>query len=181
MEKFNQAKGRTNDPALVADAEKGYQDALLGLSQDSTGDGLTILNEALAQACDAKLVTSPAVGLAKDEAGRALVCKSAFTLPTDLRALKPGHFMYVITREEGQSEIQRCPYTNNHTLVRVRYWWKITVTNVLTGKVFARQTFYGTSPATCPYQRFFFSFIDYEYGGKPVVADVIAWLKGTLR
>ena len=181
MTKFTLSKEATDDAGVAAAADEGYSEALWGLSQDRTGEGKQVLDEALPGVCEGKPASSPAVGLAEDEPGKALFEGSAFKLPSDLKASSPGHFRYAICMEDGTSVLQRCPYTGGHTLVRQRKWWRVRVRDTRTARVVADRTFYGSSPAACPFSRAFWSTVDYSTGNAPSTNQVIDWLQGVVR
>lgn len=194
IEKFTLAQEASDDPDLIAAAEEGYAQALWDLSQDTTGEGRQVLEEARAEVCAGNAATSPAVGLAAEkEPGRALLCGIYYeiTLPNDLTAVKPAHFLYAVSVETGYSTIERCEYTQlgcigwscptTHILVRQQEWWRVTVRNARTGQVAAQHTFYGTYPSYCPDRRGFAFYEEYISGGSPSSANVEAWLRGVLR
>jgi len=181
MDKFTLTKEATDDPKVIAAAEEGYDEALLGLSQDSSGEGKQVMEQALPGVCEGEPAESPAVGLAEDEPGKALFGGSEFGLPHDLKATQPGHFRYVVCLESGTSVLQRCPYTAGHTLVRQRKWWRVRVRDTRTARVVADRTFNGSSPPACPFSRMFWSTTDYSTGNSPSSDQVIDWLQGVVR
>jgi tetratricopeptide (TPR) repeat protein len=181
MDRFTLAKEATDDPDVVAAAEEGYDEALWGLSQDRTGEGKKVMEQALPGVCDGEPADSPAVGLAEDEPGKALFDGSEFKLPSDLKATSPGHFRYAVCLETGTSVVQRCPYTGGHTLVRQRRWWRVRVRDTRTARVVANRTFNGPSPAACPFSRSFWATVDYSTGSPPSADQVIGWLQGVVR
>ena len=181
MDRFALTKEATDDPDVVAAAEEGYDEALWGLSQDRTGEGKKVMEQALPGVCDGEPADSPAVGLAEDEPGKALFDGSEFKLPSDLKATSPGHFRYAVCLEKGTSVVQRCPYTGAHTLVRQRRWWRVRVRDTRTARVVANRTFNGPSPAACPFSRSFWGTVDYSTGNSPSSDQVIGWLEGVVR
>ena len=181
MEKFLVNQEVSTDPDVIAAAEEGYEEALWGLSQASTGEGKEILEQALPTVCDGKPAESPAVGLAEDEPGKALFGGSQFQLPSAMKATSPGHFRYAVCLETGTSVLQRCPYTGGHTLVRQRKWWRVRVRDTRTARVVADRTFYGSSPGSCPFSRMFFGTTDYSTGGSPSSDEIVTWLQGVVR
>jgi len=181
MQKFTEASEATSDPDAIAAAEAGYEEALWGLSQDTSSDGRQVMEQALAEVCDGDPASSPAVGLAEDEPSKALFDGSEFTLPSDLRATSPGHFRYAVCLETGTSVVERCPYTGGHTLVRQRRWWRVNVYDTLTARRVTYSTFYGSWPAACPFSRVFSSSTDYWTGDHPSADPVITWLQGVVR
>ena len=181
MEKFTLTKETTDDPDVLAAAAEGYSEALWGLSQDRTGEGKEVMEQALPDVCAGNPAESPAVGLAEDEPGKALLAGNKFKLPSDLKASSPGHFRYAICTDDGTSVLQRCPYSGGHTLVRQRRWWRVRVRDTRTARVVADRTFYGSSPGSCPFSRMFFGSVDYSTGNSPSSDPIIDWLQGVVR
>lgn len=186
MEKFTFSKAVTSDPEAISAAEKGYNDALWKLSQSATGEGKQVVDQTNASVCQGKPAVSPAVGLGKDEAGRALFCGSAsesklFTLPSSLTAIKPAHFRYVLNTSSGVNTVETCNYMRGHTLIRQRQWWTVKVYSTITGKPVSQQTFYGSQPGSCPFSRYFLNWTEYETGGAPSSTEVIEWLRSVMR
>ena len=194
IDRFAQAKEATDDPSVIAAAEEGYAEALWRLSQDTTGKGRAVMEQALSEVCDGDPATSPAIGLAEDEPGKALVCGSAdFTLPADLKAAKPGHFRYAVSVDKSSTTVQRCNYTRLGcigftcqtigTVVRKRHWWRVSVRDTLTGRVVGERSFYGSQPGACPSTATFF-FTGQEtskFGDTPSTDQIISWLQGIVR
>jgi len=194
IDRFAQAKEATDDPDVIAAAEEGYAEAVWGLSQDTTGKGRAVMEQALSEVCGGDPATSPAIGLAEDEPGKALVCSSSdFTLPADLKAAKPGHFRYAVSVDKSSTVVQRCNYTSLGcigwtcqtvgTVVRQRHLWRVSVRDTLTGRVVGERSFYGSQPDACPSTTSFF-FTGQEipkYGSSPSTDEVISWLQGVVR
>lgn len=186
MEKFTTAKEISTAPEVAAAAETGYEAALKDLSQDTSGEGKTLLQQTRTDACNDQLPTSPAINLAKDEPGKALSCDSEITLPVELEAVKPAHFRYVVSLlETGISDVERCRYTLNvggsATLIRQQIWWRVSVRNVSTGRVVAERVIRGTAPDFCPNTRYFNDRVEYEVGGPPSESAIADWLQDVLR
>lgn len=185
MGKFTLAKQSTSDPDVVAAADKGYSDALWDLSQDTSGEGKQVMDEALAGACDGKPAASPAVGLSKDEPGKALFGGWEFTLPNDLKAVKPAHFRYVVCLTKGTSVVERCgPYCcPTGYVVRQQYWWNIKVRDTRMAQVVAEKTFYGPAPRACQQTESFPIGASEKYlsGDAPSANEVVNWLKGIIH
>ena len=194
MEKFSLAQEASDDPDVIAAAEAGYDEALWGLSQDTTSAGRQVMEQALSQVCDGDSATSPAIGLAEDEPGKALLCGSAgFSLPADLEATKPGHFRYAVSVDKSSTTVQRCKYSSLGcsgwwcptvgTVVRKKHWWRVSVRDTLTGRVVGERSFYGSQPSACP-STTSFAFQGQEssqFGGSPSTDQVINWLQGVVR
>ncbi|MBU0705375.1 MAG: tetratricopeptide repeat protein [Chloroflexi bacterium] len=194
IDRFAQAKEATDDPGVIAAAEEGYAEALWGLSQDTTGKGRAVMEQALLEVCDGDPATSPAIGLAEEEPGRALVCGSVdFSLPADLKAAKPGHFRYAVSVDQSSTTVQRCNYTSLGcigwtcqtvgTVVRKRHLWSVSVRDTLTARVVGERSFYGSQPDACPSTATFF-FTGQEtskFGSSPSTDEIISWLRGIVR
>ena len=181
MGKFSLAKQATSDVDVVAAADKGYNEALWDLSQDTGGQGKQVMDDALAGVCDGKPAASPAVGLSKDEPGKALFGGREFKLPDDLKAVKPAHFRYVVCLTKGTSVVERCgPYCcPTGYVVRQQHWWRVRVRDTRTAQVVAEHTFYGSMPRACkPTESFSFGASEkYLTGGSPSANEVINWLR----
>ena len=183
LEKFTQAKELTTDPDLIQSAEEGCENALRGLGQDTGSAGAQIVKDAFATACDGNPASSPAVGSAENEPGKALACSSdpSIRLPQDLKAEYPGHFQYVVSASEGYKTIQTCRYQGGRSVIRQQQYWIITVRSTITGKVYSSKYFYGSMPAKCDSVEWFSGTTKYKYGSEPSMDDVIAWLKAVIR
>ncbi len=181
MAKFSLAWQSTTDADLVTAAKKGYSDALWALAKLTDATGKQIMNNALTTACNGQAAGSPAVGLDTVSAGKALSNSTLFALPTDLIATMPANMRYAICASNGVSEIQRCPYTGGHTLIRQQLWWKVTVRSAKTGAVVSERMFYGSTPDSCPYFYTFYGSTAYKSGSSPSGVDVVNWLKGIIK
>ncbi len=181
MEKFDLARETTADAAVVAAAEAGLQSALFGLSSDTTGEGKALLDLAVENVCNGDPTDSPAIGLLEDEPGRARYGGSLFTLPNDIKAVKPGHLRYVVCAETDTTVLERCPYTGGHTLVRRRRWWQVRIYDPRSGGLLHERTFYGPYPDRCPQTWRFSTTVDYLTGGAPAADAVIEWLREIVR
>jgi tetratricopeptide (TPR) repeat protein len=187
MDKFEDAKKTIEDSQIALKADKGHEDALIALSQDTAGQGKQVLSEALKEVCAGSAATSPAIGLGINESGKALFCGSEssipMTLPANIKAVRPEHFLYALNFSSGESIVQSCPYTSGYRLVRNRYWWKIEIYSTLTGKLVGSKTFSGSTPDSCPYTYTFIRGINtsYLYGGQPSESEIIAWLEKSFK
>ena len=187
MDKFEDAKKTVDDNKITQKADSGHEEALAGLSQDTSGQGKQVLSETLKEVCAGNAATSPAVGLGINESGKALFCESEssipMTLPSNLEAIRPEHFLYALKFSSGETNIQSCPYTSGYRLVRRRYWWKIEIYSTLTGEMVDSKTFSGSAPTSCPYTYTFTRGINTSYlnGGKPSTPDIITWLEDSFK
>jgi len=187
MDKFEDAKKTVDDNTIVQKADSGHKDALAGLSQDTSGQGKQVLSETLKEVCNGVAATSPAIGLGINEPGKALFCEAKssipVTLPSNLEAIRPEHFLYALKFSSGDKIVQSCPYTKGYTLVRKRYWWKIEIYSTLTGEMVDSKTFSGSTPNTCPYSYTFTRGVNksYLYGGKPSKSEIITWLEDSFK
>ena len=192
MERYALGKQAANVPEVVAAATQGYDSALVGLSEDSTAQGKMVMDLTVSTVLAGKPASSPAVGLAKNQPGKALFKGYEFTLPDDLKAIKPAHLMYVISIETGSNELERCPYTITtpgayqgaaYTLVRRQPWWRVKVLSTLTAKVQAEWSFTGSSPGSCPDQRSFTpgATVSSMTGNAPSTNDVVSWLRTVIK
>lgn len=175
MALFSEVEEDAPGSDLDEEAQEGYEEALWGLSQDRGSEGEQVMEEALDEVCDGDPASSAAVGLAENEEGKALACGSMYGLPSDLQASYPGHFKYVVTRQEGAKTIQTCPYTAGHTLYRKQKYWTISVGRTDNGNFFSK-TFYGSMPAGCQQTERFWGKTKTKYGSDPSVKEINAWL-----
>ncbi|MFO7943976.1 MAG: outer membrane protein assembly factor BamD [Anaerolineales bacterium] len=175
MALFSEVEEDATGSDLDEEAQEGYEEALWGLSQDKGSEGEQVMEEALDEVCDGDPASSPAVGLAENEAGKALACSSMYSLPSDLQASHPGHLKYVVTRQEGAQTIETCSYTGGHTLYRKQKYWTISVGRTDNGKFFSK-TFYGSMPAGCQQTERFWGKTKTKYGSDPSVKEINAWL-----
>jgi len=192
MAKFALAKKATTDTDVVTAADKGYSDALWALSQDTTGEGKQLLTQALSNACAGKPTDSPAIGLAKDDPGKALFGGSGFTLPTELKATKPAHLRYIVCLEKGTTVVERCgPYYPVGPavpgwigyVVRQQHWWRVRVRDARTAQIVAEHTFHGSLPRACERRESFPGGAREKYlsGDLPSANQVVDWLRTVIR
>jgi tetratricopeptide (TPR) repeat protein len=187
MDKFEAAKKDIEDEQIANAADQGHEDALVGLSQDTTGQGKQVITESLKEVCAGKAATSPVIGFKVNEPGRALFCDSTSSipveLPSNLKATKPEHFLYALGFSSGEDRVQSCPYSGGYSLVRMRYWWKVEIYNTLSGKIIKTKKFSGSSPGSCPYiYTFTIGFrTSYLYGGQPSESELMSWLEKSFK
>jgi hypothetical protein len=175
---YLEVKATSQDPEVLAGADLGYQEALVALASAASGQGATVVQNALTAACAGQPAGSPAINMFKDQQGKSRVCNSAFTLPPDLSATIPGTFRYVVVKETGSNEVERCDYTGGHTLVRMDNWLKLKLISTETGQVVNENTVWGATAAACPQWRGFYSLTEYNYGGSPSIDEAVNWLRG---
>ena len=191
MEKYTLAMQATSVPVVIATANQGYNSALVALSEDSTGQGRKVMDQTVTEVLAGKPASSPAVGLAKDQPGKALPHGAQFTLPIDLQAVKPAHLMYVISVESETNELERCSYRITsgrdigamYTLVRKQWQWRVRVLSTLNAKVVAERHFTGSPPGSCPDQYYFTygATVSSMTGNEPSTNDVISWLRTVIK
>lgn len=181
MTRFASAQSCTDDPDVVAAAEEGHQQALVDVSQDTGSDGRFVMGRAAEEVCEGQAASSPAIAMAADEVGKMRLEKPLFDLPSSIEADRPAIFHYVVCIEEGDTVLQRCAYSQGHTLVRQRRWWRLQVRRTDTAGVVAAQTFYGPVPDACPLARAFSSDVDYSSGGAPDTDEIRDWLQALLE
>jgi tetratricopeptide (TPR) repeat protein len=190
MEKFTRAREASQDSEVLVAAEKGYAEALAGLSQDTGNQGRQAMSQAVTAVCAGRAAASPAIGLAKNEPGKALACSdsSKSLVPTDLMATRPAHFRYVVSIESGSDVIQSCEYgfLGQYTLYRERQWSRVKVRLTTTGQVTAERLFWGSLPIACPYTYTFRTYFGFggsatESGGPPSTGEIANWVRGIVR
>jgi tetratricopeptide (TPR) repeat protein len=176
MDKYTEIKETTSSEDLIATAEEGYQEALLGLGHDQGSEGSKIISETFKSACDGEPATSPAIGILEDDPARALSCTSEIRLDASVIAKYPGHFQYVVDKSEGYSTVQSCPYQAGHTLIRQQQYWVITLRSTISGNVYTSKKFYGSMPEKCQATEWFSGSTKYKYGTDPSMTEVMNWL-----
>jgi hypothetical protein len=170
---------------LTGELDAAITAAIESLADDTGAQGQTVMDEAVVQACQAKPSVYDSVNYFTDEAGKALVCDSSGSLPSDLYASTPGELRYVVTFDSSSSTIQSCPYYltsgGSATIYRIRYSETVTIRYADTGKVYSSKTFYGGSPETCPYSHYFYGSTDYFYGSAVSDTEVDDWLSSVIK
>ncbi len=164
-------------------AKDKYQKTIGSLADDSGTDGAIVMEQARLYACGGELVDHPAVDFFSDLQGKALTCSnytSSF-IPFEMMADTPGSLRYVINYEDVNRRVQSCSYNNGYTLERWQYGAVITVKYVTTGEEFAKKTFYGRQPFSCPYERWFSMQTELEWGGIVEDVDIQVWLSKVLK
>lgn len=167
--------------------DAGYEAAAEGLAYDMDKDGMQVISEALDVACDGKPVTSPVVGILKDEPGKGMVCAGNFTMPFDLIPFTPAQFKYVVDIEYTTKDAQSCIYTSTggnsgfrYVLIRQRSVAKVTVRNILTGEAVGSRDIYGSMSA-CPESYTFYSQTQTLPGEWVRDEDIASWLKQVFK
>ena len=139
--------------------------------------------------CAGEPAFSQAVGLGHgSEPGKALVCDPGYiSIPSDLIATKPGHFLYVLKFSSGTDLLETCPYISSsgeiYYLKLMRAWWNIQVSSTLTGQKIVNNKFIGSAPAACPEtNKFIFGvYTQTVLGNSPPESAVISWLRQVLK
>ena len=197
MDKFTLARNTTQDDQVQAQALEGYENSLYDLSQATTGEGQALLNETKEHVCFfGDKAGSLAIASSREDGVKALDCGSGQFLPTDLRAVKPAHFFYVLLVEESFDILQVCfykvgggtcsildfdCYAGSYTLTRQRQWTNIQLRSTVSGKNVYERKFFGSSPSSCPQQYSFGSQKEYLIGTSPSIDDIIKWITQILK
>jgi tetratricopeptide (TPR) repeat protein len=157
LEKYSTIIGdQTIAKVYLERADAAYQEALTALANDTQGQGYDVFSLVYRNACEGKPSPSPAIDLARDETGKALVCPdNKFNLPVDLWATKLVDFRYVIKAVYDSQEVERCEYSSSYTLIRKRHFVDVTVISTKSGEVVAGNRFYGSFPENCTGKFFF--------------------------
>ena len=182
---LTEGKTYSADETLIADLDAAITAAIEALADDTGEQGQTVMDEAVAQACQAKPSIYDSVNYFTDEPGKALVCDSSGYLPSGLYASTPGELRFVVTFDSATSTIESCPYYltsgGSATIYRMRYSETVTIRYADTGKVYSSKTFYGSSPKTCPYSHYFYGSTDYFYGSDVSYTEVNDWLSSVIK
>lgn len=162
-------------------AAQAEERASYALSQSTGENGHRLMVQALANVCEGKPAQSPAIGLAEDELGRALLDGKWFTLPDDMMAIKPAHFRYAICLTDGSTAVEHCKFDNGYTVIRRQFWWSVEIRDTRTGELVAERTFSGSMPDDCPWFHMFSEKTEYENGSIPSTSEVLDWLPTVIR
>jgi tetratricopeptide (TPR) repeat protein len=176
MNKFISLADIADDEELLAEYERGYQEALVGLSKDSGTDGAQILTSAFRLACDHKPAVSQLVGLLADEQARGLDCDENTFLNKGQTAIYPGHFRFVTKTVIHYTTVETCPFENNFTLIRRKETWDVSVYSSVSGKLFSAKTFIGGEPEPCPEYYWFTDSVNFVDGAAPSFTQVSTWI-----
>ncbi len=186
LEKYRLVADYTSDARTLAEVETQIQETVAELSRDNGLDGQVIIEQARLYACGSEPVTDPSVNIYPDEQGKALACweYDDYYIPFELQADIPGTFRYVVTTEDAARRVQSCNYTtssDSRVLERWQTGLTVTVDYTTNGEQFAKKTFYGPSPDSCPYE-YYFSYMTEEIWGDFYEDEKITeWLGGILK
>jgi tetratricopeptide (TPR) repeat protein len=154
LEKIELARKASKVTVIEARSNQTYDDTVQAFSKSSGAQAKKEMETVVPLICSGKTVSLPIFALNPDEKK----FFSAINLPGELQAKTPETLHYVVCRSVSERKIQTCgPYTSSSQpwirLYIERYVidWKVTVFDVLTGKVLAQNTFTGASPRLCRY------------------------------
>ncbi len=177
VRKFEWVLAAGPDEAIRAEANRGYQAALQGMAQLEGVEGRQLVADAARLICQGQPPVYPIYGLSTGQERKIALAGDLVLLPAGLQATRPAHLYYAGCLIEGVIEMQRCTYSNDHTLVHQQLWWKIVVRDVQTGDPIAEQTFYGGLPPRCPEHHYFYESIAYLNGSPPINDEIVVWIK----
>lgn len=179
--KFEWVLANGPDETNATNASRGYQIALQGMAQLEGQTGQQLVADATRLICQGRTPVYPIYGLSTGQERKIALAGDLVQLPAGLQATCPAHLYYAGCLIEGVIEMQRCTYSNDHTLVRQQLWWKIVVRDIQTGDPIAEQTFYGGLPPHCPEHHYFYEPIAYLSGTPPGNEPIVNWLKSILK
>ena len=102
-------------------------------------------------------------------------------LPSEWKGADTQTSVIVCVGAEEDRLIQSCPYTGGHTLKRYRSYRDVRVVDPITRKTVLKTTLSGSSPAACPWSRYFSSYVESTYGGSVSSSDLIKWLENYIK
>jgi tetratricopeptide (TPR) repeat protein len=102
-------------------------------------------------------------------------------LPSGWKGADTLTSVIVCVGAEESRLIQSCPYTGGHTLRRYRSYRDVRMVDPVTRKTVLTTTLSGSSPAACPWSRYFSSSVDSVYGGSVSSSDLIKWLENYIK
>jgi hypothetical protein len=186
LEKYHQVADYTSDPQTLTEAETEIQETVEELARDNGSDGQVIIEMARLYSCGFEPVTDPSVDIYPEEQGKALACSEYddYYIPEELQADIPGIFRYVITSEDAARRVQSCNYTTSSDTRVLERWQRgvtVTVNYTRNGDQFAKKTFYGPSPDSCPYEYYFSYMIEEIWGDFFEEEKISEWLGGVLK
>lgn len=179
MEMLDEAKGQFVQSALKKKVADAYQQAVIGLSEDTGKEGSDLLAEAISKSCAGEGFDSPAVGISKEHK-HAFPCDYSIIIDSDYVAHVPAELYYTFYTQSGESTLESCTYTGSHTLIRQRSWMTVTLRSVRSGYTYVSQTFYGSSPMACPQYYSFSSSVNYLSGDAVDFFAVQDWIESKL-
>lgn len=203
MDKLAQAQKSSDDPDIVATI-RGYNDALLKLSQDTGAPSYKINQRTWAEVCKGNPATFPGIGVSNDNSPNAWFGGLYNIIPfvgpyytllgrpenahsrelvSKLVAANPAHFLRAVCIDEESEKLETCLYGNTFaggSITRYKILWLITIRNTLTAHIVNQNTFSGTIPEQCPNWTSS-SLPGSIYGDPPSTDVVIEWLLSVLR
>jgi hypothetical protein len=156
------------------------------VARDSGSAGAAIIEQARQMACEQSEVTDQSVDIFPEEPGKAMFCSNTLEieLPAELIADIPGTFRYVVDFFEVDNKIASCDYyssSGKHVLERWRHAVTVMVQAVKDEEDVVVQTFYGSSPDSCPIQYMFMSQTQKIYGDQVDTAEIEEWLISVIQ
>lgn len=162
---------------VKAEANAARETILNAYSFSNSPQAMEQLTAAITLACQGERPELPIFGLDTEKIRFGL--NNAFaTLPPDWAAGRPSELHYVLCVDETKEEIQTCKYTGAHFLIRMRYIWKITLYDMLTGDASISKSLKGADPGKCPPFAGFSSIsaVSRSFGPRPSVEKIVEWL-----
>ncbi len=176
LEKYTLAKQESMSADSLSDAEEQYQAALISLANDTGDDGQAVIRQAKSDACAGVKTKAPGIGIFTDQPGSLVMCDYTYLNNYVGEPKIPGTFRYVAEVKKSTDDIQFCPYSGHHLMIRRQNKILLTLTSTITGQVVRTQTFTGSAPEPCTSSRSFGSTIDFVEGGPVETEAIIDWL-----
>lgn len=151
------------------------------LARDSGSEGAAIIEQARQIACEMIEVMDPAVDIFPEEPGKAAFCYNSLgiEMPAEILADIPGTFRYVVDIVPADQFVSSCDYYGTSGKRVLQRWTQgvtVIVRSVRDEEDVTFQTFYGSSPSTCPLQYTFMSNTQKMYGDPVDESVVKEWL-----
>jgi hypothetical protein len=162
---------------IKAEANAARDKILAAYSASTAPQAAEQLTAAISMTCKGQRPELPIFGLDTEKIRFGLP-PSFVKLPVNWAATTPGELHYVICSSETEEKIETCRYTGNHYLTRMRYVWKVTLYDILSGALYNSKSIKGADPAACPPMANFLiaSTVSKSYGKRPTAEDIVAWL-----
>jgi tetratricopeptide (TPR) repeat protein len=177
LEKVNEVFDAAQAENIKAEANAARDDILKAYSESNSSQAMDQLTAAISMACEGQRPELPIFGLNDKKIGVGFTHGFA-QLPEEWLPTTPAELHYVLCSTESEKTIEKCPYQGGHFLYRVRYIWKLTLYDILTGEVYDTTSVYGADPKACPPVAWLVldSKISKSYGQRPTGEQIADWL-----
>jgi tetratricopeptide (TPR) repeat protein len=178
LDKINRVKQNARDETLKAKISKAEETTLVAFSQSTGEQAQAAIKDFAKGFCNKPGPTdSLLIGLDEDTF-RVYVDGHSASISNKVLAQTPASLHYVGCVKQEKRTIQTCPYNGGYYIKRQRYYWIVTLYDVLTGDVKSTKEISGGSPDSCAFtERFTIGvYTKYKNGSYPSSADLESWL-----